>query len=177
MTLIASVNQQAQATLIPTPINCSLTTRRTVITTGRTLTGRTTAGRTTAGLIAGAAVALLLLSGCAAGQSKIEACAILTTALETVSTDLGEASGLLVTDPEAASTGIAGAAEAYAATIATITNDEVSGPATASSEAVTEFSDVVTVLAADFENGDPETLTVPLDKVQTTFAELQVTCS
>lgn len=132
--------------------------------------------RNTTSVIAGTAVALLLLTGCATGQSKDDACSILTTGLETVSTELGEASGQLTTDPAVAAESMATAASNYASTTATITNEEVGAPAVASSDAVTDFSDAVTVIAEDVENADLDALTASLDVVQTSFAALQEVC-
>jgi hypothetical protein len=127
-------------------------------------------------MIAGTAVALLLLTGCSASQSTTEACEILKTGLETVSTELGEASDQLTTDPTVAAQSMATAAANYASTTATITNEEVGVPAVASSDAVTDFSDAVSAIADDVENADIDALTASLEVVQTSFSALQQVC-
>jgi hypothetical protein len=133
--------------------------------------------RAATSVIAGTAFALLVLTGCAPAQTTTEACTILKTGLENVSTELSEAAELLASDPTAAAAGIDDAAENYKTTLATITDDTVRAPATASSDAVTNFSDAVGVLAADFDNADPDALTGPLEAVQVSFAGLNEVCS
>jgi hypothetical protein len=118
----------------------------------------------------------LLLTGCSASQSTTEACEILKTGLETVSTELGEASDQLTTDPTVAAQSMATAAANYASTTATITNEEVGVPAVASSDAVTDFSDAVSAIADDVENADIDALTASLEVVQTSFSALQQVC-
>lgn|GEM_PF-4641137 len=132
--------------------------------------------RNTTSVIAGTAVALVLLTGCATGQDKTEACEILKSGLETVSNELGEASNQLTTDPNVAAESMATAAANYASTTATITNTEVGVPAVASSDAVTNFSDAVSVIANDVENADIDALTESLAVVQTSFTALQDVC-
>ena len=115
--------------------------------------------RTASSVIAGAAVTLLLLTGCSAGQSKADACLILKDALTEISTVLTDnQAGLAGDDAEAAAATIADGAEDFAAETKKVTNEDVKPAATEVATAVTAMSDAFTDFAADPENADPEAI-------------------
>jgi hypothetical protein len=115
--------------------------------------------RTAATVIAGAAVSLLLLTGCSAGQTKAEACLVLQKALTEVSTVLTDnQAGLAGEDPTGAAATISDGAEDFAAETKKVTNEDVKPAATEVATAITAMSDTFTEFAADPANADPEVI-------------------
>ena len=115
--------------------------------------------RTASSVIAGAAVTLLLLTGCSAGQSKAEACLILKNALTEISTVLTDnQADLAGEDAEAAAATISDGADDFAAETKKVTNNDVKPAATEVATAVSAMADTFTEYAADPANADPEAI-------------------
>lgn len=131
----------------------------------------------TSSVIAGTAIALMLLTGCAGGQSKLEACTILKDGLLEVNTALSDSVGDLQADPEAAAAGMKSAADDFETAVAKITNADVKGPATAAAGSITDFSDAIGDYAADPENADINAVSDSASAVADAVTPLQKTCS
>ena len=133
--------------------------------------------RKTTSILATTAVALLLLTGCAGGQSKVEACTILTGGLQPLGTAITDAAGDLTTDPEGASADMSAAAEAFEAEVKKITNEDVKPPSDAAAASVTAFADAVATVAADPETADFTLVSDTAADVQTKVTALGTVCS
>ncbi|MGV8885941.1 MAG: hypothetical protein ACOH1T_10210 [Microbacteriaceae bacterium] len=115
--------------------------------------------RTASSVIAGAAVTLLLLTGCSAGQSKAEACVIMKNALTDISTVLTDnQADLAGENSEKAAATISDGAKDFTTATKKVTNDEVKPAAKDVATAITALSDAFTDLAADPANGDPKAI-------------------
>ena len=133
--------------------------------------------RKTTSILATTAVALLLLTGCAGGQSKVEACTILTGGLQPLGTAITEAAGNLTTDPEGASDDMSAAAEAFETEVAKITNTDVKPPSDEAAASVTAFADAVATVATDPETADFTVVSDAASDVQTKITALGTVCS
>lgn len=115
--------------------------------------------RTAGTIFAGAAVSLLLLTGCSAGQTKAEACLIMQDALSDISTVLTDNQAELAGgEAETAAATIADGADDFVDTTATVTNSDVKPAADDVAAAITALSDRFTEFAADPENADADAI-------------------
>ena len=146
--------------------------------------------RTTTTILAGAAFALLALTGCsgspaptvvetpaAEGQATAEACTTLQTGLADVSTALADSAAGFTTDPEASATLVSDAAAEFAAVVDGITNEEVKAAAVQASDDITALSEQFEQLAADPEAADADAITAAGDDAKTSIEALQTVCS
>ena len=148
--------------------------------------------RTTTTILAGAAFALLALTGCAAGgaetpektpaaesqtQSTEDACTVLRTGLVDVSTALSDSAAGFTTDPEASALLVHDAAVEFDGVVADITNTDVKDAATAASADITALSEQFDLLAADPENADADAITAAGEDAKTSIEALQTVCS
>jgi hypothetical protein len=127
--------------------------------------------------VAIAAFAALALSGCAADQSKADACDTARSGLDTLQADLTTNFSNYQDDPAAAVEAIDDLAAAFAENASNITNVEVK-------EAADNTEGVLSTLAEQFAAfvDDPEStanadLTTTATDLQTSFATLQAVCS
>jgi hypothetical protein len=120
-----------------------------------------------------------LLSGCALfpQQTTVVACLQMKDALETVSTDMTDASADLVSDPDGAANKIAGIAAEFEAATAAISNAEVHEAAVKTSDALNEFSDLINDYADDPENADSAALSTSGENVGTQMLALGEVCA
>ena len=149
--------------------------------------------RTTTTILAGAAFALLALTGCSGGaatptpvettpaavegQSTTDACTVLQEGIMEVSTAISDGLQGAATDPEASATAISDATVAFAATVEGIDNAEVKDAATTASEGFTSLSEQFTIATTDPENADTDALTAAQDDVKTSVEALSEICS
>lgn len=146
--------------------------------------------RTTTTLLAGAAFALLALTGCAGGgapapaetnaaesQSTADACTVLRTGLVDVSTALSQSATGFATDPEASAKLVHDAAAEFEGVVADITNADVKAAATTASTDITTLSEQFDLLASDPDNADGEAITAAGNDAKTSIEALQTVCS
>ena len=130
----------------------------------------------TTALIAGFAIAGFLLSGCAGGQSKADACKELESGIQQLQTELTESSSSLATDPDAASEAISKLADTFSDNAEKVTNDEVKPTADKAEKAISAMSDEFEKYADDPASADVNALTESATDVQTTFTDLGKVC-
>jgi len=120
-----------------------------------------------------------LLSGCALfpQQTTAVACLQIKDALDTVSTDMTDASADLVSDPDGAADKIAVIAADFETATAAISNTEVHEAAVKTSDALNEFSDLIYDYADDPENADSAALSASGEKVGTQMFALGEICA
>ena len=150
--------------------------------------------RTTTTILAGAAFALLALTGCAAGapetpaktpaaeapsqsQTTEDACTVLRTGLVDVSTALSNSAAGFTTDPEASALLVHDAAVEFEGVVADITNTDVKDAATTASDDITALSEQFDLLAADPDNADADAITAAGEDAKTSIEALQTVCS
>ncbi|WP_022887178.1 hypothetical protein [Glaciibacter superstes] len=130
-----------------------------------------------ASVIGSLAVAGLLLTGCAGGQSKADACTVLIEGLDTLQTELSENVSELQADPEAAAAAIGKTADKFSENVGRISNDDVKKTADKADGALGDLSDAFGDYAEDPENADTSALQDSATAVQDSFMDLQKTCS
>ena len=128
-------------------------------------------------VIGSLAVAGLLLTGCAGGQSKADACTVLIEGLDTLQTELSENVSELQADPEAAAEAIGKTADKFSENVGRISNDDVKKTADKADGALGDLSDAFGDYAEDPENADTSALQDSATAVQDSFMDLQKTCS
>ncbi len=122
------------------------------------------------------AVAGLLLTGCAGGQSRAEACTIVQTTLEKAQTELTESVSSFGDDPVAGAEAVQKLATDFSDANDKITNGDVKPESTKATEALNGFADEMETAAADPTAADQTALSDAIGEVQTTFADLQTVC-
>jgi hypothetical protein len=122
------------------------------------------------------AVAGLLLTGCAGGQSQAEACTIVQSTLEKAQTELTESVSSFGDDPVAGSEAVTKLANSFSDANDKITNGDVKPESTKATEALDTFAAEMETAAADPNNADQTALTDAIGNVQTTFTDLQEVC-
>ena len=130
-----------------------------------------------ASVIGSLAVAGLLLTGCAGGQSKADACNVLIEGLDTLQTELSDNVSELQADPEAAAKAIDKTADKFSDNVDKISNDEVKKTADKADGALGDLSDAFGDYAEDPENADTSKLQDSATAVQDSFQGLQETCN
>lgn len=130
-----------------------------------------------ASVIGSLAVAGLLLTGCAGGQSKADACNVLIDGLDTLQTELSENVSELQADPEAAAEAIGKTADKFSENVGKISNEDVKKSADKADGALGDLSDAFGAYAEDPENADTSALQDSATAVQDSFMDLQKTCS
>ena len=145
--------------------------------------------RTTTTILAGAAFALLALTGCsggatppaetpaAEGQSTADACSVLRDGLVDVSTALSDSAAGFTTDPAASAQLVHDAAAEFEGVVADITNEDVKGAATTASTDITTLSEQFDLLASDPDNADADAITAAGQDAKTSIEALQTVCS
>ena len=130
-----------------------------------------------ASLIGALAVAGLLLTGCAGGQSKADACKGLESGLTDVQNDLNSSLSSASTDPKGAVKSLQTIADTFSDNVSKVTNDEVAPAAKDADKALTGLVDEFKKYADDPTSGDSNAMTSAASDVQTTFTELGKVCS
>ena len=130
-----------------------------------------------ASLIGALAISGLLLTGCAGGQSKADACKVLEKGLTNVQDDLSSSLSNASTDPEGASKSLQAVADTFSDNVSKVTNDEVTPAAEDADGALTALVDEFAKYASDPTGADVDALTAASTDVQTTFTELGKVCS
>jgi gas vesicle protein len=131
----------------------------------------------TTSLIGAIAVTGLLLTGCAGGQSKADACKILETGLTDVQEDLTSSLSNAATDPEGASKALETVSGQFSDNVAKISNKEVKDAADDADEALGTLVSEFKTYSADPTNADVSALTDASSEVQETFTDLSKVCS
>lgn len=122
-------------------------------------------------------VAGLLLTGCAGGQSTVEACAVLQTTMEKAQEDLSESVTSFGSDPAAGADAVDDLATSFAGANDKISNADVKETTDAAEKALDSFAVEMRSAADDPANVDSAALTDALDGIQTTFADIQTACT
>lgn len=122
-------------------------------------------------------VAGLLLTGCAGGQSTVEACAIVQTTMEQAQEDLSESVASFGNDPAAGADAVDELASSFADANEKISNADVKKTTDGAEKALDAFAGEMRAAADDPENVDSEALTDALDDIQTTFTDVQDACT
>jgi hypothetical protein len=122
-------------------------------------------------------VAGLLLTGCAGGQSTAEACSIVQTTMEKAQEDLRESVTSFGNDPAAGAGAVNELAASFSGANDKISNAEVKKTTNAAEKALHAFAGEMRTAADDPANVDSESLTGALEGIQTTFADVQATCT
>ena len=128
-------------------------------------------------VIGALAVAGLLLTGCAGGQSKADACNALIDGLDTLQTELSENVSDLQDNPDAAAEAIDKTADKFSDNVGKISNDEVKKPADKADGALSDLSDAFGDYAEDPENADTAGLQDSASALQDSFLALQKNCN
>ena len=122
------------------------------------------------------AVAGLMLTGCAAGQSTTEACTIVQTTMVQAQQDLSESVASFGNDPVAGADAVDDLATAFSGANDKIDNAEVKKATDDAEKALDSFAAEMKKAAADQENVDSEALTDALDDIETSFTGVQDIC-
>jgi hypothetical protein len=122
-------------------------------------------------------VAGLLLTGCAGGQSTVDACAVVQTTMEKAQEELSESVASFGNDPAAGADAVDELAESFASANDKISNADVKKSTDAAEKALDTFAGEMRAAADDPDNVDSEALTDALDGIQTTFADIQTACT
>jgi ABC-type glycerol-3-phosphate transport system substrate-binding protein len=131
----------------------------------------------TISIIGSFAVAGLLLTGCAGGQSKADACNELNKSVESLQDELTSSVSNLSSDPSAASDAIDKLAKSFSESTGKVTNDEVKPSADKANKAITSMADEFGKYADDPTAADPTALSESATDVQTTFSDLATLCN
>ena len=131
---------------------------------------------TTASVFGVLAVAGLMLTGCAGGQSAPEACAVVQTTMVQAQEDLSESVTSFGSDPVAGAQAVDDLATAFSDANASISNAEVKASTDKAEKALDAFASEMEKAAADQANVDSDALTDALDDIKTTFTGVQKAC-
>jgi len=134
------------------------------------------ARRTTVTAIAAAAISLVLLSGCAATQSKHDACNVVVKQLNSSTSELQSAYGDIQNDPTKAQASLKKFGSELQSTTDKLTNPEVKKASQKAADAVDDLQAKVGQLAKD-PSGDTTAVQDSANKLQDTFRSLQKTCT
>ncbi|MCP2030100.1 outer membrane murein-binding lipoprotein Lpp [Okibacterium sp. HSC-33S16] len=122
------------------------------------------------------AVAGLLLTGCAGGQSKAEACTIVQDTLEQAQTELTESVSSFGDDPVAGAEAVTTLADSFSDANDKISNSDVKPKSSDATKALDTFAAEMETAAADPEAADQTALSDAIADVQSTFTDLQEVC-
>ena len=122
------------------------------------------------------AVAGLMLTGCAGGQSTTEACTIVQTTMVQAQEDLSASVASFGNDPVAGADAVDDLASAFSGANDKISNADVKKATDGAEKALDAFAAEMKKAAADQANVDSDALTGALDDIQTTFTGVQDVC-
>lgn len=122
------------------------------------------------------AVAGLMLTGCASGQSTTEACAIVQTTMVQAQQDLSESVASFGNDPVEGAAAVDDLASAFSGANDKISNAEVKKATDDAEKALDGFAAEMEKAAADQANVDSDALTGALDDIETSFTGVQDVC-
>jgi gas vesicle protein len=131
----------------------------------------------TTSLIGALAITGLLLTGCAGGQSKADACKVLESGLTDLQSDLTSSLSDAATDPEGASEALQTVSDKFSDNVSKVSNDEVKDVADDADEALSTLVSEFKTYAADPTSADTTALTDASTDVQDTFTELSTVCN
>jgi uncharacterized protein YukE len=122
------------------------------------------------------AIAGLLLTGCAGGQSKADACTIVQNTLEKAQTELTDSVSSFGDDPVAGSEAVTKLAGSFSDANDKITNGDVKPKSTDATKALDTFAAEMETAATDPASADQTALSDAIADVQSTFTDLQEVC-
>jgi hypothetical protein len=131
----------------------------------------------TTSLIGALAITGLLLTGCAGGQSKADACKVLESGLTDLQGELTSSLSNAATDPEGASEALQTVSDKFSGNVEKVANDDVKDVADDADEALSTLVSEFKTYAADPTSADTTALTNASTDVQETFTELSKVCS
>ena len=131
----------------------------------------------TTSLIGALAITGLLLTGCAGGQSKADACKVLESGLTDLQSELTSSLSDAATDPEGASEALQTVSDKFSENVSKVSNDEVKDVADDADEALSTLVSEFKTYAADPTSADTTALTDASTDVQETFTELSTVCN
>jgi gas vesicle protein len=130
-----------------------------------------------ASLIGALAVAGLLLTGCAGGQSKADACKSLESGLQDVQSDLSSSLSGAETDPKGAADKLQSVSDTFSKNVKGVTNDEVAPAAKKADDALSALVSEFSKFAEDPTSADSSAMSSAASDVQSTFTDLGKVCS
>ncbi|KJC63654.1 hypothetical protein SAMN06295879_0399 [Agreia bicolorata] len=131
----------------------------------------------TTSLIGALAITGLLLTGCAGGQSKADACKVLESGLTDLQSELTSSLSDAATDPEGASKALQTVSDKFSENVSKVSNDDVKKVADDADKALSTLVSEFKTYAADPASADTTALTGASSDVQNTFTELSKVCS
>ncbi len=136
----------------------------------------TTSARAVRAVAGLAAVSALLLTGCAGGQSKEDACSQLQSEIQSASDELQSSISTLATDPEGAVEALEGFRDTFGETVDDIDNEEIKDLAEDTEDSLSTYVDEVSAAASDPENADSEAVMSSVTDFQEKAAAIQEAC-
>lgn len=134
----------------------------------------THAARTVAGILA---VSALLLTGCAGGQSKAEACKQLNSELTDASTELTSSISNMASDPDGAVAALETFQGKFEKTVDGITNEEIKDLGEDLEESLGDYIEATSDAVKDPENADSAALTGAIEDFQTKSTAFTKACN
>lgn len=134
----------------------------------------THAARTVAGILA---VSALLLTGCAGGQSKAEACKQLNSELADASTELTSSISNMASDPDGTVAALETFQGKFEKTVDGLTNEEIKDLGEDLEESLGDYIEVTSDAVKDPENADSAALTDAIEDFQTQTTAFTKACN
>jgi hypothetical protein len=131
----------------------------------------------TTSLIGALAITGLLLTGCAGGQSKADACKVLESGLTDLQSDLTNSLSEAATDPEGASEALQSVSDKFSDNASKVSNDEVKKVADDADKALGSLVSEFKTYSKDPASADTTALTDASSDVQDTFLALSKVCN
>jgi gas vesicle protein len=131
----------------------------------------------TTSLIGALAITALLLTGCAGGQSKADACKVLESGLTDLQSDLTNSLSEAATDPEGASEALQSVSDKFSDNASKVSNDEVKKVADDADKALGSLVSEFKTYSKDPASADTTALTDASSDVQDTFLALSKVCN
>jgi gas vesicle protein len=131
----------------------------------------------TTSLIGALAITGLLLTGCAGGQSKADACKVLESDLTDLQSDLTNSLSEAATDPEGASEALQSVSDKFSDNASKVSNDEVKKVADDADKALGSLVSEFKTYSKDPASADTTALTDASSDVQDTFLALSKVCN
>ncbi|MGG7464511.1 MULTISPECIES: hypothetical protein [unclassified Plantibacter] len=134
--------------------------------------------KNTAALLGGFAIVGLLLTGCAGGgQSKADACKLISTELTDSAAQLSAAFSGIATDPDKATTDLKKIDTNFGETMDKVSNEDIKKPAQATKESLSKVISLLVAAAADPAKADQTALGDGITAFQTDATDLQTACN
>lgn len=127
--------------------------------------------------LAGVAMTTLLLTGCAGGQSKIDACKSIAQSVSTASSEVSSSMSNFQSDPDGAAKSMKNMAASFTTAAGKVTQSDIKPLADKAAAAMNDFSGDFAKLAADPKSPDTAAVEKSSQKMSDTFTALQKACT